>query len=400
MSRNFSQTILYIIYKSLKKEKMRKNQVILRIAMAIAIAFGVQTTASAQFGGLLNKAKSAVKSKVQDAIDNAKDDAKKKANKEKEKVQSAVAEKQVQMAYGSAPDCPWVLAKGVNQADIDKLVNNLGKMDHEKTKAFAQQIDARAEYNKYMLENMKTGGPVPFDATIYSTATEEKRNWETLYGKILNKGDIYGPGNLRKTDQGWGTDAKIQIIIDTKNGIFVTVKDDKGMFCSLGGDGIYVDEEKMPLAKEAFTFNLNAATLLENFAQKQDNALERSYNRALMAAKLIGEAIANNSPDNLEKRDRPKAGGMNGAWKAKALALAKQKFTDVVDVIIVSDGWDVKTNALGVPVNRIIYGYVLTKDKAGTRAMRISWDQKHQGGGKYGELKNYGVASESPFYVK
>jgi hypothetical protein len=377
-----------------------KTTTISRTLVAIVIAFGVQTTANAQLGGLLNKAKSAVKSKAKDAIDNAKDDAKKKADKEKDKVQTAVAEKQISATLGTAPECPWVLAKGVKESDIEQLVQQLGKMDHEKTKAFAEQINARAEYNQKILSQMKTGGPIPFDATIYSTATVEKQNWEKLYGKILNRGDVYGPGNLMKTEQGWGTDTKIQIIIDTKNGIFVTAKDNKGMFCSLGGDGIYVDEDNMPLAKEAFTFNLNAAALLEGFAQHQDNALERSYNRALMAAKFIGEAISNNSPDNLEKRARPKAGSMNGAWRAKALALAKQKFSNAVDVIVVSDGWDVKTNALGVPVNRIIYGYVLTNDKAGTRAMRVSWDQKHQGGGKYGALNNYGVAAESPFYVK
>lgn len=375
---------------------MKTKQVTMRMLVAIAIAFGVQATAHAQLGGLLNKAKSAIKNKANEAVESTK----KKADKKKEEVKAKVDEKQASLTIGAAPECPWVLAKGVKESDIDQLVQQLGKMNHEKTKAFAEQINARAEYNKYMLENMKTGGPVPFNATIFSTATEEKRNWETLYGKILNRGSVYGPGNLRKTDQGWVVDAEIQIIIDTKNGIFVTAKDNKGMFCSLGGDGIYVDEENMPIAKEAFNFNLNAAALLEGFAQHQDDALERSYNRALMAAKLIGEAIANNSPDNLEKRAKPKAGSMNGAWRAKALALAKQKFTNVVDVIIVSNSWDVKKNALGIPINRIIYGYVLTSDKVGTRAMRVSWDQKHSGGGNYGALNNYGVAAESPFYVK
>ena len=43
---------------------MKKYQVIIRMLMAMTIAFGVQTTASAQFGGLLKKAKSAVKEKV------------------------------------------------------------------------------------------------------------------------------------------------------------------------------------------------------------------------------------------------------------------------------------------------------------------------------------------------
>lgn len=39
---------------------MKQNQTIVKMMMAVAIAFGVQTTASAQFGGLLNKAKKVV----------------------------------------------------------------------------------------------------------------------------------------------------------------------------------------------------------------------------------------------------------------------------------------------------------------------------------------------------
>lgn len=43
---------------------MKKNQAIIRMLMALVVAFGVETTASAQFGGLLKKAKQAVKDKV------------------------------------------------------------------------------------------------------------------------------------------------------------------------------------------------------------------------------------------------------------------------------------------------------------------------------------------------
>ncbi|MBE6260220.1 MAG: hypothetical protein E7107_05245 [Prevotella sp.] len=43
---------------------MKHNHSIARILMALVIMFGVQTTASAQFGGLLKKAKQAVKDKV------------------------------------------------------------------------------------------------------------------------------------------------------------------------------------------------------------------------------------------------------------------------------------------------------------------------------------------------
>ena len=46
---------------------MKKNQVIVRIVMAMVITFGVQTTANAQLGGLVNKAKKVVKDKAKEA---------------------------------------------------------------------------------------------------------------------------------------------------------------------------------------------------------------------------------------------------------------------------------------------------------------------------------------------
>ena len=49
----------------INKNVMKKNQVIIRIMMVAVIMFGVETTAQAQFGGLLKKAKQAVKEKVQ-----------------------------------------------------------------------------------------------------------------------------------------------------------------------------------------------------------------------------------------------------------------------------------------------------------------------------------------------
>ena len=50
---------------------MKSNQVIVRMTMAIVIAFGVETTAQAQFGGLLKKAKGAVEKKVTKSDDSS-----------------------------------------------------------------------------------------------------------------------------------------------------------------------------------------------------------------------------------------------------------------------------------------------------------------------------------------
>jgi len=44
---------------------MKTNQIIIRAMLALVVMFGVETTASAQFGGLLNKAKKAVEKKTE-----------------------------------------------------------------------------------------------------------------------------------------------------------------------------------------------------------------------------------------------------------------------------------------------------------------------------------------------
>ena len=57
---------------------MKRNQTIVRMLAALVIAFGVETTASAQFGklkGLTNKAKQAVQDKAKEKVDDAKNNA-------------------------------------------------------------------------------------------------------------------------------------------------------------------------------------------------------------------------------------------------------------------------------------------------------------------------------------
>ena len=60
---------------------MKTSKLFVRIVMAMVITFGIQTTASAQLGGLVKKAKSAVKDKVENKAKMAKHEAKTAANK-------------------------------------------------------------------------------------------------------------------------------------------------------------------------------------------------------------------------------------------------------------------------------------------------------------------------------
>jgi ethanolamine utilization protein EutQ (cupin superfamily) len=108
---------------------MKKNiQTVMRIVMAVAIAFGVETTASAQLGGLLNKAKKAVKEKVSDTKNNAKSSVKQQAEStvsETVGTESSSAETSYNSGSGNsgkyefkkARKCDWTI-----DGDIDNII--------------------------------------------------------------------------------------------------------------------------------------------------------------------------------------------------------------------------------------------------------------------------------------
>ena len=101
---------------------MRKNQVILRIAMAIAIAFGVQTTASAQLGGLLNKAKKAVKNQAESIVSSQKDKVKEKVNEAKAEAKDKVTNVATSAA---GPELPEIMSLNHQGHNDDVLYEKL-----------------------------------------------------------------------------------------------------------------------------------------------------------------------------------------------------------------------------------------------------------------------------------
>lgn len=380
-----------------------KRRFFLRVIVLLTLSLGFQQYADAQLGGILNKAKSAVKSKVKNATDDAKEnlskEAKKKADKEVENAKSKAVSKGIESVLGDAPDCPWLMAEDADPAKVESLIKQLGSMNHEKTKEFAKQIDARVLYDQKIVEGMNNG-TIPKDEGVRSKAEKELEKWNYFIRNMGGTGSHSTTFVMEKGEEGWFTNERVLIIIHTKDNVYVTARDNEGMFCSLAYTGIYADEQAVKDATKDYLFNLNEAVIMENVASKQSESYEREYNRALLCAKLIGDAIKNNKPENLEKKARPAAGSMNGTFKAKALALAKQQDSSVTDVVITSSSWDVKTNSLGIPIKRVIYGYIFKKDKVGTKASARSWAQKHMGGGKYADLTNDGVGVEADFYVK
>ena len=216
--------------------------------------------------------------------------------------------------------------------------------------------------------------------------------------------------NVRVSSDG-GIDGSNAYYLVTKDGgvgigVFATQKDGRFQFVLKDGTGIYLNAEELATAQKAaqrmrkfqqLTYGLK--DFLKEDPSKYDVNLAVMYNLCGMYANAVEKACEYNKPENIERKPRPAGGALHASMKAKALAVAKADDPEVVDVIITSGKWDVKTNAFGIPVNRNIYGYYIYKDEVGLQCCPRMWSEDYQGG-KYGSLRKGGVGVGSPFYIK
>lgn len=370
---------------------MRKKTIMRRALVAIAIVLGVQTNANAQLGSLLNKAKQKAESAV----------GKTAANKAGEGA-ATVAQ------TGKAPELPWTMGPDVDRyatdpeyKSIDELIKNLAEYSFDGCTKLCDMMVARYVYDVSKQRAMQmTNQRVPDEIE------KEISRFHKFYGALMNDVVIYSP---------------IKVFFDEKGEPQVTMKENQrfnlngaGTELMRDGDGArfvtpgtfdtdFLEGKYLEAAKKNNKHVANAWALSHVAGKGLDKALEQQIMETCVRAGTWGQyfsaAMKKNSPENITRRARPAAGGMNGQLHAKALALAKASDSSVVDVIITNNQWTVKTEA-GVPKYRMVSGYWLRKDAHGTRASSHSWCQDYQGGGKYGSLRNFGVGVESPFYIK
>ncbi|MDY6248377.1 MAG: hypothetical protein SPL55_02960 [Prevotella sp.] len=127
---------------------MKKYQTIVRIVMAVAIAFGVQTTANAQLGGLVNKAKKAVKEKVE------------KKTKEAAGVPTATSTADPASSYRKDPS-----GRTIPTRDVDKVKYIEGTATPERQKV----------YDYCLLEGLEASRNTA--TSDYSSTSRNIMNW-------------------------------------------------------------------------------------------------------------------------------------------------------------------------------------------------------------------------------
>ena len=400
-----------------------KTNNINRTLMAIAIAFGVQTTASAQLGGLLNKAKKAVKEKAENVISSQKKKVKQQVEDTKDEVAAQATGASAAAVVGAEPECPELMSIDRYSHPDNRLYEKLYSFRFataDEAKDFGAKMTARYLWGKKVKENMgHSGKPIAYDSKLDLKLDNEAVMYEKFYGMINQLLSLYAPVQM-KLDQSVGAwyyegratfNTQMSQIgvpssekgIKTSNPASARIRfemqNNKYVFIDGSHNPRFLEDDEMQVAQNELNFVTNLAHMLQPIAEANEQQYMARYQAALAFVGGLKQALAGNSIDNLEFKPMPKAGGLNGALKAQALAIAKKQNANVVDVVITRDAWDVKRNALGQPLHRVAYGYRIVSTKHGKRAVSCSWAQDHQGGGKYGALRHFGVGTES-FFVK
>ena len=399
---------------------MKTNKSIARTVMAIAIMFACSNPAQAQFGNIMNKAKNTVSGTVEKMAGNAVDKAKDKARKK----MYATVKKKV-LDGKDMPEQPWPMNEKAfkeyvyppaekNPMSITWYLYSLGQEDPANIRTLKAQLDARYQANKKILKAQETGlfsQLGGYADALLREVEEEQGRWDAFYGELSQHINLY-ISNVKATDtngQGaWMIESKagdISCPADKTTYWVYKNKAGKMQFFTIEGRGAFASDTDVALIKAEVARMNGIAILTEGlvdqgneFYGNSKNELALVHAKAVIWASHINQALDNNKPENLERLPMPKAGSLNKSLKAKALSLAKASDSDIIDVVITSNTWDIKRE-LGIPKHRVAYGYVIRNTKMGKQASKRSWCQDYQGGGKYGGLRNFGVGMDT-FYIK
>ena len=356
---------------------------VFKYVVAFAMFFGVNLNADAQFGSLkslANKAKKAVKEKAEQTINNG------TSISSESSVEKAVAK----VAAGDPGVLPWTMTRE-GQNKTSSFIEHMEDASTEEVAKLRDDMIKRYLYNEVAKPN---------------DGYTENMYFANFLQNISNQMGILNRYKVNIIDGRFDFDAQGRVeLITFGPSAYVEVNErGEAYFTSASNhDRTYLNEERLAKAKDNLKRVENYRTFFaaagKGLSKDMEEDFELGYNRATMYVTFLSDAIRGNSPANITRRPMPKAGSLNGQLHAAALAIAKKRMQNVVDVVITRDHWDVKRNALGQILHRVAYGYYIVKDDVGRKAVSHSWAQDYQGG-KYGALRHFGVGAEGGFYVK
>lgn len=298
---------------------------------------------------------------------------------------------------------PWSMEKednDPNNGPTRRFVNNMASFPESDVKAFRAKMDKRKAVDEEIVEKYKNR-TLDMDFQTQQAYDNCKKEIE-LYYTFLNR---VADHSVRFAFNGEITDkeAKVDYVQCSTELSTVYIRyneNGKYYFYTLSGDRTYLEGKDLDCVKQEWVKYHKIMAFLETKEIKNDDdkEVQRNYQKAWCCVDFIAKAVNDNSPENLEKIAMPKGSSLNGSLSGKALATAKKNYPGATQAVI-SGEWDVKRDALGNIVRRCCSGWVITPDKLGKRASKVMWCQDYMGGGKYGELRFFGVGTET-HYIK
>ena len=392
------------------KAKSIKTLLVAAITLA---AMSVPSTANAQLGGLVKKAKDKAKEKVEQVVDKKKNDV---VEKGKEKAKEAKNDATFKALNSQRPEMPWVMGRVPQNYFYDEELKafvdgGLGKLSEDEAKDLREKLFARYKSNLMLQTAMKEGGID--DYNLSESIRNEQEMFHIFYDLLENKVVNHTQGLIDESLDPDGASATFKnerpsFTIPADNAVCSAVKGASGKVVLrkvVGGGTVFLKGDDLQEAKDYiqhFRNIFNVSQSIGNFAKEVGDKPERHGFlpfRTLQWLDRVNAAMANNTVENIEFKAMPKAGSMQAKYKAEALAIAKADDPKVIDIVITSNDWDVLMKGV-VPERRNIYGYYITQDEIGKICKERVWTQKYQGNGNYGKLKAGGVGVSSDFYVK
>lgn len=387
-------------------KKSIKTLLVAAITMA---AMAVPNIANAQLGGLVKKAKQ----KAEQVVDKKKNEI---VEKGKEKAKNAKEEAKMKALETQRPTLPWVMEKDgtYNGIGLEEFVDRMAEMDitEDGLRELRSQMDARFKHN-HLIDQINSGPD--YDVKLWESIQKEYERYWKFYEKI-STGTIAMINSTKVTEDADGAvsvSTKGSLMLVNKfrkngsaQGIILSNRNGKYVFATLGGQGSYLSgpdlEGAKKCAKQMHLFQIftkDIHLLWDEVGEKYSKDSKYMYYNQNVYANAADQALAQNTPENIDYKPMPKAGSMQAKFKAEALAIAKADDPKVIDIVITSNDWDVVMKGV-VPERRNIYGYYITQDELGKKCTERVWTQKYQGNGNYGKLKAGGVGVSADFYVK
>lgn len=296
---------------------MKKNQTIVRVLMALVIMFGVETTASAQFGGLLKKAKQAVK----DKIDSEEYRAKAKVRDKVEDTENDVVNKTVHKTIGSSVD---VENDDYGSNDYYKKLNEEAEQEKQKKAAAKRTATVgSAKSSEKVLAKIEPGEP-----GVVTIKNRKSGKVLATYDRAACKLEITGGRTLLFQTDGTVTDANGTKVGSIDGQTFTTPRGEQIRCDEIGimfvdkknvgsvqnqkmailGDGTFIDaSDKMNgVVLAYFIFGVL-------HSNKQLVNIKDGYEKATMTYNPTDEEFYAEANKEIEKRHGSSSSGGNGS---------------------------------------------------------------------------------------